>query len=177
VKFARLAVGVCLGLAMAGCADPSSDISTPPGPSAVAEQRGDAPSSSKFTAFGTQRVWSNGMAVTVQPPTSLKPSDTSFPQSPRTAVFTLTVVNGTKTAYRTSQLSLRAFVDGAPVAEVRDSVQGLNGVGAGVNEVAPGAETVLTVAFAVPAESVRLRLVVEPNGANQEPSATFEGVA
>ncbi len=176
MKFARLAVGVCLGLAMAGCADPS-DISTPPEPSSVAEQRGDAPSTSGFTAFGTQRVWSNGMAITVSQPTSLKPSDTSFPQSPRTAVFTLTVVNGAKTAYRTSQLSVRAVVDGQPVAEVRDSVQGLNGIGAAVNEVAPGAETVLTMAFAVPAEPVRLQLVVEPNGANQEPSATFEGVA
>jgi hypothetical protein len=176
VKFARLAVGLCLGLVVAGCADPS-DISTPPSPSAVAEQRGDAPSSVEFTAFGTQRVWSNGMAVTVSPPTSLKPSDTSFPQSPRTAVFTLTVVNGAKTPYRTSQLSVRALVDGRPVAEVRDSVQGLNGVGAAVNEVAPGAETVLTVAFAVPADPVRLQLLVEPNGADQDPSATFEGVA
>ncbi|MEU4443925.1 hypothetical protein AB0K14_10810 [Actinosynnema sp. NPDC050801] len=176
MKFARLAVGLCLGLVVAGCADPS-DISTPPSPSAVAEQRGDAPSSVEFTAFGTQRVWSNGMAVTVSPPTSLKPSDTSFPQSPRTAVFTLTVVNGAKTPYRTSQLSVRALVDGRPVAEVRDSVQGLNGVGAAVNEVAPGAETVLTVAFAVPADPVRLQLLVEPNGADQDPSATFEGVA
>ena len=176
MKFARLAAGVCLGLAMAGCADPS-DISTPSEPSAVAEQRGEELSSSSFTSFGAQRVWGNGMAVTVSAPTSLKPSDTSFPKSPRTAVFTLTVVNGTETAYRTSQLSVRALVAGRPVAEVRDSVQGLNGVGAAVNEVAPGAETVLTMAFAVPADPVRLQLVVEPNGANQDPSATFEGVA
>ncbi|XVS65652.1 hypothetical protein ACQPYE_06205 [Actinosynnema sp. CA-299493] len=176
MKFAKLAVGVCLGLGLAGCADPS-DISAPPGPSAVAEQRGEEPSSASSTAFGTQRVWTNGMAVTVSAPTSLRPSDTSFPQSPRTAVFTMTVVNGTKTAYRTSQLSVRASVDGQPVAEVRDSVQGLNGVGAAVSEVAPGAETVLTMAFAVPADPVRLRLVVEPNGVNQDPSATFEGVA
>ncbi|MFD1149205.1 hypothetical protein [Saccharothrix hoggarensis] len=176
MKFARLAVGVCLGLAMAGCADPS-DISTPTAPSAVAERGADAPSASTSTAFGTQRVWSNGMAVTVSPPTSLKPSDTSFPQAPRTAVFTLTIVNGATTPYRTSQLAVRALVDGRPVAEVRDSVQGLNGITAAVTEVAPGGETVLTMAFAVPADPVMLRLVVEPNGANQEPSATFEGVA
>lgn len=176
VKFARLAVGVCLGLAMAGCADPS-DISTPTAPSAAVEQGADAPSASGYTAFGAQRVWANGMAVTVSPPSSLKPSDTSFPESPRTAVFTLTVVNGTKSAYRTSQLVVRALVGGEPVAEVRDSVQGLNGIAAAVTEVAPGAETVLTLAFAVPADPVRLQLVVEPNGANQEPSATFEGTA
>ncbi|MEU4741659.1 hypothetical protein AB0G02_14510 [Actinosynnema sp. NPDC023658] len=176
MKFARLAVGACLGLAVAGCAD-QPDVPTPPKPSAVAEQRGDAPSASASAAFGAQRVWGNGMALTVSVPTSLKPSDTSFPQSPRTAVFTLTLVNGTKTAYHTSQLSVRATVDGMPVAEVRDSVQGLNGIGAAVREVAPGAETVLTMAFAVPADPVRLRLLIEPNGANQEPSATFEGVA
>lgn len=176
MKFARLAVGVCLGLAMAGCAD-RSDISTPAVPSAVVEQGGDARYASAFTEFGAQRVWANGMAVTVSPPSSLKPSETSFPQSPRTAVFTLTLVNGTKTAYRTSQLAVRASVGGTPVAEVRDSVQGLNGVAAAVTEVAPGGETVLTMAFAVPADPVRLQLVVEPNGADQEPSATFEGVA
>ncbi|WP_158846471.1 hypothetical protein [Saccharothrix deserti] len=176
MKIARLAAGVCLGLAMAGCAD-RSDISTPTAPSAVVEQGADASSASAFTAFGTQRVWANGMAVTVSPPSSLKPSDTSFPQSPRTAVFTLTLVNGTKTAYRTSQLAVRAVVDGVPAAEVRDSVQGLNGIAAAVTEVAPGAETVLTLAFAVPADPVRLQLVIEPNGTNQEPTATFEGIA
>ncbi|WP_367131696.1 hypothetical protein [Saccharothrix sp. HUAS TT1] len=176
MKFARLAAAACLGLAMAGCAE-HPDVPTPPEPSAVAKQAAEAPASSSFTSFGAQRVWSNGMAITVSPPTSLKPSDTSFPQSPRAAVFTLTLVNGTKAAYRTSQLSVRALVAGQPAAEVHDSVQGLNGVGAAVNEVAPGAETVLTVAFAVPADPVRLQLVVEPNGANQEPSATFEGVA
>jgi hypothetical protein len=56
-------------------------------------------------------------------------------------------------------------------------VQGLNGIAAAVTELEPGAETVLTLAFAVPADPVRLQLVVEPNGANQEPSAWFEGIA
>lgn len=175
MKFARLAVGVCLGLAVAGCAD-HPDMSPGPGPSAVAEQSPEAPERSTApTEFGTQRVWADGLAVTVSQPTSLKPSDTSVPQSPRTAVFTLTLVNGTKSTYRTNLLSVRAEVAGEPVAEVRDSVQGLNGIAAAVNEVAPGAETVLTVAFAVPEDPVRLRLVVEPNGAGQQPSATFEG--
>ncbi|ONI85544.1 hypothetical protein ALI22I_27505 [Saccharothrix sp. ALI-22-I] len=176
MKFASLAAGICLGLALAGCADPS-DISTPTVPSAVAEQGADTASGSAYTAFGAQRVWANGMAVTVSPPTSLKPSDTSFPPAPRTAVFTLTLVNSSKTAYRTSQLAVRAIVAGVPVAEVRDSVQGLNGIAAAVTEVEPGAETVLTMAFAVPADPVLLQLVVEPNGANQEPSARFEGIA
>ncbi|QFZ17082.1 hypothetical protein [Saccharothrix syringae] len=174
MKFARLAVGVCLGLAVAGCAD-HPDVTAGSGPAAVAHEDPEAPPRSGPTEFGTQRVWADGMAVTVSQPTSLKPSDTSFPQAPRTAVFTLTLVNGTKAAYRTNLLAVRAEVAGKPVAEVRDSVQGLNGITAAVAEVAPGADTMLTVAFAVPEDPVRLRLVVEPNGAGQEPSAVFEG--
>ncbi|MFD7654701.1 hypothetical protein ACFV4N_12060 [Actinosynnema sp. NPDC059797] len=176
MKFARLAVGACLGLAVAGCADHGGLDTGAPVPSAVAEQ-GPEGSGQGATEFGTQRVWAGGMAVTVSRPTSLKPSDTSFPESPRTAVFTLTLVNDTEEVYRTGGLAVRAEVAGRPVAEVRDSVQGLNGIAAAVSEVAPGDETVLTVAFAVPENPVRLRLVVEPNGTGQEPSATFEGTA
>ncbi|MFC6092744.1 hypothetical protein [Saccharothrix lopnurensis] len=175
MKFARLAVGACLGLAVAGCADHTGIDPVAPAPSAVAEQGPEAAARQASTEFGTQRVWAGGMAVTVSQPTSLKPSDTSFPQSPRAAVFTLTLVNDTEEVYRTSGLAVRAEIAGAPVAEVRDSVQGLNGIAAAVSEVAPGGETVLTMAFAVPEHPVRLRLVIEPNGAGQEPNATFEG--
>ncbi|GAA1283613.1 hypothetical protein [Saccharothrix xinjiangensis] len=175
MKFARLAVGACLGLAVAGCADHTGIDAGAPAPSAVAERGPESPGQAT-TGFGTQRVWAGGMAVTVSQPTSLKPSDTSFPESPRTAVFTLTLVNGTEEVYRTSLLAVRAEVAGTPVAEVRDSVQGLNGIAAAVSEVAPGNETVLTMAFAVPEHPVPLRLVIEPNGAGQEPSATFEGM-
>lgn len=175
MKFARLAVGACLGLAVAGCADHTEVPQGASAPSAVAEQGPEAPAREPVSGFGTQRVWSGGMAVTVSQPTSLKPSDTSFPKAPRTAVFTLTLVNDTEEVYRTSLLAVRAEIAGAPVAEVRDSVQGLNGVGTAVSEVPPGGETVLTMAFAVPEHPVRLRLVIEPNGAGQQPSATFEG--
>ncbi|WP_433269290.1 hypothetical protein ACQPZF_06530 [Actinosynnema sp. CS-041913] len=178
MKFAGLAVGLCLAGALAGCADHSglSDPSVPETTSSTAEPN-NAPPASAFTAFGAQRVWSNGLSITVSPARSLKPSDTSFPRAPRTAVFVLTVVNGTDTTYRTSQLAVRALVGGEPAAEVLDSVQGLNGLAAAVDELAPGADTMLTLAFAVPEELVRLQLVVEPNGSGQGASATFEGLA
>ncbi|RKT52908.1 hypothetical protein [Saccharothrix australiensis] len=180
MKFAGLAVGLCLAVALAGCADHSglSDASVLEPPSSTRAKPDQAPpAAAPATAFGTQRRWPNGLAVTVSPARSLKPSDTSFPRAPRTAVFALTVANSAKTAYRTSQLAVRATVGGEPVAEVLDSVQGLNGLAGAVTEIAPGGDTVLTLAFAVPEEPVRLHLVVEPSGAGQEPSATFEGLA
>ncbi|MGM1064281.1 hypothetical protein [Saccharothrix sp. Mg75] len=174
MEIARLAAGAFVVLALAGCAD-HTGLTTAEPPSEVAEQGADASPASPYAAFGAQRVWADGMAVTVSPPSSLEPSDTSFPKSPRTAVFTLTLVNGTPEPYLTSQLVVRASVEGRQVAEVRDSVQGLGGVAAAVPEVAAGAETVLTVAFAVPQEPVPIRVVVEPNGTGQEPSAVYEG--
>lgn len=175
MRFARLAVGLCLAGALAGCADPSGLADAVPEPTSASTA--PPPPASTFTAFGAQRVWGNGLSITVSPPKSLKPSDTSFPKSPRTAVFVVTLVNGTGATYRTGQLAVRATVGGAPVPEVLDTVQGLNGLSAAITEVAPGADTKLTLAFAVPEGPVRLQLVVEPNGANQDPSATFEGLA
>ncbi|NUT93185.1 MAG: hypothetical protein HOY78_14295 [Saccharothrix sp.] len=177
MRFARLAAGLCLAGALAGCADPSGLADAVPEPTSASAHQDPAPPASTFTAFGAQRVWGNGLSITVSAPKSLKPSDTSFPKSPRTAVFVVTLVNGTSTTYRTGQLAVRATVGGQPVAEVLDTVQGLNGLSAAVTEVAPGADTKLTLAFAVPEGPVRLQLVIEPNGANQEPSATFEGMA
>ncbi|MEV0677915.1 hypothetical protein AB0I60_15500 [Actinosynnema sp. NPDC050436] len=179
MKFARLAVGLCLAGAVAGCADHSglSDTSVPETTSSTRANLNNAPPASEFAAFGSRRVWPDGLSISVSPAKSIEPSDTSFPKSPRTTVFVLTLVNGTGTTYRTSELTVRALVGGEPVAEVLDSVQGLNGRSAAVTEVAPGADTKLTLAFAVPENQVRMQLVVEPNGAGQDPSATFEGLA
>ncbi|MEU5690283.1 hypothetical protein [Actinosynnema sp. NPDC020468] len=179
MKFARLAAGVCLVSALAGCAAPSG-LSAPAVPrestSAVAHAAPAAPDSA-YTPFGVQRVWANGLSITVSAPKSLKPSGTSFPKSPRTAVFVVTIANGTGMAYRTNQLAVKALLGGTPVPEVLDSVQGLNGIGTAVNEVPAGGETTLTLAYAVPENTVRLQLLVEPNGADQVPGATFEGQA
>ncbi|MEU4802910.1 hypothetical protein [Actinosynnema sp. NPDC023587] len=180
MKFASLAVGLCLAGAVAtGCADHSalSESSVPETTSRTRANQNNAPPASASAAFGSRREWSDGLSITVSPPRSLEPSDTSFPKSPRTAVFVLTLVNGTGTTYRTGELTVRALVGGEPAPEVLDSVQGLNGLGAAVTEVAPGGDTMLTLAFAVPANEVRMQLVVEPNGSGQDPGTTFEGLA
>ena len=185
MKFARLVVGVSLTLALAGCADhpeltgpaepANAGVTAAEGPSL--RQGSDAPMSAPFTAFGAQRVWSNGLSITISQPRSLKPSETAFPQAPRAAVFVVTILNGSKSDYRPGQLTVRALAGGKAAQEVLDSVQGLNGVASAVNELPPGRDTTLTLAFAVPAEDVRMQLTVEPNGAGQEPSATFAGEA
>ncbi|GGP44143.1 hypothetical protein [Saccharothrix coeruleofusca] len=182
MRFTRQAVGICLALALTGCADPTDASSAAPASAAqspAAVQRADrAPSSAPIpTSFGAERVWANGISITVAQPKSLKPSDTSFPKAPRTAVFVVTLVNGTDTTYRTSQLSVRALVDGQPAAEVLDSVQGLNGAAAAITELPPGGDTALTLAYAVPENPVRVCLVVEPNIAGEDLGATFEGNA
>lgn len=184
MKFARLVVGVSLTLALAGCAD-HPELTGPAEPANAGlateapsvRQGSDAPMASPFTAFGAQRAWSNGLSITISQPRSLKPSDTAFPQAPRAAVFVVTIVNGTKSGYRPAQLTVRALAGGKPAQELMDSVQGLNGVAAAINELPPGRDTTLTLAFAVPLDAVRMQLTVEPNGSGQEPSATFEGQA
>jgi hypothetical protein len=177
VKFAKLAVGICLTLAVAGCADTPDlvgmTVSAPETPALRHGGAADAP----YTAFGVQKVWTNGLSITISQARSLQPSETAFPQAPRMAVFVVTIMNGTKAEYRPSQLSIRALAAGKPAQEVLDSVQGLNGIAAAVRELPPGRDTTVTLAFAVPAEAVKMLLTIEPNGADQEPSATFEGQA
>ncbi|HEX6342618.1 hypothetical protein [Umezawaea sp.] len=179
MKFAKLAVGICLTLAVAGCADAPDLVSAP------VAQAGEAPSvrkggvaeASPHTAFGAQHVWTTGLSITIAQPKSLQPSSTAFPQAPRMAVFSVTITNGSKTEYRPTQLSIRALSNGRSAQEVIDSVQGLNGIATAVRELPPGRDTTFTLAFVAPEEPVLMRLVVEPNGAGQEPSATFEGQA
>jgi hypothetical protein len=182
VKFAKLAVGICLTTALAGCAGAPDLVSAPAAqaretPSVRQGGVADAPSIAPYTAFGAQHVWTTGLSITIAQPKSLEPSDTAFPQAPRMAVFTVTITNGSKTEYRPTQLSIRALTDGKASQEIIDSVQGLNGVTTAVRELPPGRDTTITLAFAAPKDPVRMQLVVEPNGAGQEPSATFEGQA
>jgi hypothetical protein len=175
VKFAKSAVGLCLLLAVAGCAGPS--VAVTPDENLTVEQRAETPSASGAAAFGTQRVWASGLSVVLSAPRSLAPSETAIPPAKRTAVFTVTVYNGSKAAYRPSQLSVRATINGDPAAELIDAVQGLNGLAAAVAEVPPGRDTQFQLAFAVPETAVQLQLTVQPGGQGQDVATLFEGQA
>ena len=175
MKFAKTAAGLCLMLAVAGCAGPS--VAVTPDENLTVEQRAETPSASGAAAFGTQRVWTSGLSVVVSAPRSLKPSETAVPPAKRTAVFTITVYNGSKTSYRPSQLAVRALADGQPAAELVDSVQGLNGLAAAVAELPPGRDTQLQLAFAVPESPTRVELTIKPGGQDQDAPTVFEGQA
>jgi len=175
VKFAKSAVGLCLLLAVAGCAGPS--VAVTPDENLTVEQRAETPSASGAAAFGTQRVWASGLSVVLSAPRSLAPSETAIPPAKRTAVFTVTVYNGSKAAYRPSQLSVRATINGDPAPELIDAVQGLNGLAATVAEVPPGRDTQFQLAFAVPETAVQLQLTVQPGGQGQDVATLFEGQA
>lgn len=175
MKFAKSAVGLCLLLAVAGCAGPS--VAVTPDENLTVEQRAETPSASGAAAFGTQRVWASGLSVVLSAPRSLAPSETAIPPAKRTAVFTVTVYNGSKAAYRPSQLSVRATINGDPAAELIDAVQGLNGLAAAVAEVPPGRDTQFQLAFAVPETAVQLQLTVQPGGQGQDVATLFEGQA
>ncbi|ANZ35705.1 hypothetical protein BBK82_06060 [Lentzea guizhouensis] len=175
MKFAKSAAALCLLLAVAGCAGPS--VAVTPDENLTVEQRAETPNASTHAAFGTQRVWGSGLSVVVSAPRSLSPSDTASPRSARTAVFTLTVYNGSKTAYRPSQLAVRAMANGAQVPELVDSVQGLNGLAAVVDELPPGKDTQVLLAFAVPEGPVQVELTVQPGGQGQDAPTVFAGQA
>lgn len=175
MKFAKSAAGLCLLLAVAGCAGPSVAVTTDE--NLTVEQRAETPSASGAAAFGTQRVWASGLSVVVSAPRSLSPSETAIPPAKRTAVFTITVYNGSKASYRPSQLSVRATANGDPVPELVDSVQGLNGLAAAVAELSPGRDTQIQLAFAVSEQPVQIQLSIQPGGQGQDAATLFEGQA
>ena len=122
-------------------------------------------------------MWASGLSVVVSAPRSLAPSETAIPPAKRTAVFTITVYNGSKASYRPSQLVVRATVNDSPVPELVDSVQGLNGLAGAVAELPPGRDTQLQVAFAVSEQPVQIQLTVQPGGQGQDVATVFEGQA
>ncbi len=175
MKFAKSAAGLCLLLAAAGCAGPS--VAVTPDENLTVEQRAETPNAAGNAAFGTQRVWTSGLSVVVSVPRSLSPSETAIPRAARTAVFTLTVYNGSNSAYKPSQLAVKAMANGAAAPELVDSVQGLNGLAAAATELPPGKDTQVLLAFAVPEGPVQMQLTVRPGGQGQDAPTVFEGQA
>ncbi|GLY48862.1 hypothetical protein [Lentzea sp. NBRC 102530] len=175
MKFAKTAAGLCLLLAVAGCAGPG--VAVTPDENLTVEQRAETPNASAAAAFGTQRVWTSGLSVVVSAPRSLSPSETAIPPAKRTAVFTITVYNGSKTPYRPSQLAVKATADDQQAAELLDSVQGLNGLASAIAELPPGRDTQFQLAFAVPETPVRMKLTIQPGGHDQNTPTLFEGQA
>jgi hypothetical protein len=128
--------------------------------------------------FGERRPAGNSLVVTVSAPKPFVPGDTAYPRAPRAAAFEIAIENQGSRTYRPSQLMVKAAtVDGQAMVAVVDTAQGYNGVVGAGTEVMPGRSTRLTVAFALPADQVDLRVTVQPDATTAVARAEFEGIA
>jgi hypothetical protein len=175
VRIVRLVGAACLAALLAGCGTAGS-------PQLSAVESSANPSVGQATktmdaAFGDRRTWPNGLAITISQPRSLKPSSTAYPQAARAAVFELTVENGTASAYKPSQLAVKATIGSQPAQEVVDPAQGLGGYVGAQEDLPPGKTVQLTVAFAMPQQPTDLRILVQPDVVDAVPATAFAGTA
>ena len=182
MKSVGLAAAACVLLALtAGCGpdvmnsasasgvSPSAALPKGDGPVAVADRPGK---------FGEHRAAGESLMVTVSAPTSFVPGDTAYPRAPRAVAFEVAIDNQGSRTYRPAQLQVRATtVDGQMVVPVVDTAQGYTGVVGGNTEIPPGKGTRLTVAFAMPANQVELRVTVQQDASTAGARAEFEGPA
>lgn len=178
MRFVGLAAAACLAAAVVtGCGAPGTG-SQPGGARAGSAARdGQVPATDGPTAFGVQRTWTNGLAITISPPKSLQPSEVASPRSPRAAVFEVMIDNDTTDPYKPSQMVVQATSGGQPVQEIDDAAQGLDGVSGARPDVPPGKTIKLTLGFAVPAERVPIQLVVLPDASSPRVAAVYFGAA
>jgi hypothetical protein len=117
----------------------------------------------------------NGLSVALSAPKSFTPTEAAFPRTPRAVAFDMIIENGSGTVYRPAQLSVIALVNGQSAAQVVDSTQGYTGFVGATDEVPPGQNVRVTVAFAVPVARADLRLLVQPDAVDGHRVTVFEG--
>lgn len=170
VKPVGWAAALCMLLVLVtGCG--SGPAYSEPAERSVAASAASNPSQS-----GERRPLGDDLSITVSGPTSFVPTDSAYPKSPRALGFDVTVENHGATAYRPTVLVLTATADGQAARQVIDSTQGYSGM-VGDIEIAPGAKARFSVAFAVPAERVTLRVSAQPDPAARSTVMVFEGLA
>jgi len=77
--------------------------------------------------------------------------------------------------YRPSQLSVTATSNGTTALQVKDSTQGYHGFLGTTEDLPPGKNLRVTVAFAVPAERSVMRLLVRPDATDGDEVVVYEG--
>src|SRR5437899_1509005 len=128
VRNVKLVAALCLATTVAACA--SQQSGRPPLTASPTSISSGTPSaqSDEIMLFGHTHTWDGGLSVTISAPRSLTPSDMAFPQSPRVAVFELTIDNRTTESYRPALLNVKATTGDRVLDEVVDPAQGLNGI-------------------------------------------------
>jgi hypothetical protein len=175
VKTVRVAAVACaLALAAACGSGPYSDaaeaIEAPPSVSETSRDSDGSPARRL-----NRQALGNGLVLTISPPMPFTPTDNAYPKTPRAVAFEMTIDNEGVTAYRPSQLSVTATGDGAAIAQVIDSTQGYPGLDGSTDTVPPGHSTRFSIAFAVPADQVVLRVAVHPDASTDDTVVVYEG--
>lgn len=175
MNWVRLAVAGCALLLSASCsAGPYSDAAQLD--PLTSQRSSTAPRTSPSPSrLANQRLLDNGLTVTISAPKTFTPTDAAFPHSPRAVAFDMIIENGSETVYRPAQLAVNALVDGESAAQVVDSTQGYTGFYGATDEVPPGQNVRVVVAFAVPVKRTDLRLVVQPDSVEGSMVTVFEG--
>ncbi|GAA1203689.1 hypothetical protein [Prauserella alba] len=187
----RPALAVCALLALTGCGaepvTPEGGAAVPPGttsrvpmsetrahetrPHETGPHEKPAP---RAVLFGGDYRFGSGLIVNVSEPKTFTPSDSAFPDADRAAAFTLTVRNETDTAYRLSQLSVRATSGDKRAPQVVDPTQGYTGIVDADRDLPAGDRVDLPYAFAVPAHRAPVELTVCPDTSGGA-EATYHG--
>lgn len=179
MKTVRVAAALCAFLALAGCQ--TGDVAAPAGKVVAvipvdsdetdqASQRYTGPAHEP-TRFGQRRISANGLSITVSSPGLFTPSEIAYPPSPRAVAFSITIDNNGQDAYSPTELVVKAFADGDTLKQVADAKQGYMGMARAMDDVPPGKSLRLTVAYAVPDETVTVMVTVQPMADSQEPVA------
>ena len=176
MNLVRLAAAACALLLSAACgAGPYSDATQQLDPLTASSSGVPPKSSAPTTRLANQRLLENGLSVTLSAPKSFTPTDAAYPRTPRAVAFDMILENGSGAVYRPAQLSVIALVNGKNSVQVVDSTQGYTGFVGATDEVPPGQNVRVVVAFAVPLERADLRLMVQPDAGGGRTVTVFEG--
>ncbi|MGH3763274.1 hypothetical protein [Actinophytocola sp.] len=183
MPIARLAVAACALLTLAGCGVPHpSEAAQPTHTTSPTTERSESPADPPATDptgdsdDEVRKSIDKDVVLTASAPKTFTPSDTAYPRSSRAVAIDVAIDNGGSIAFRPSQLSFTATVDGAPTEQVIDSTQGYNGVSGATDEVAPDQSLRFNVAFAVPEKACAVRISVRTAQPTSTAIELYDGV-
>ena len=167
MRTVKYVLALCTVALLVGCGVSPSAPQLNEGQGRLVARNDVIPAKSQLV-FGRDHQFANGVTISVSTPRSFRPSETAYPRSPRAVAFEIAIKNDGPQPYRLSGLSVVATVGGTTVKQVVDSVQGFAGVVGADRDISASRNVRLTLAFAVPAETIEMQLALRPNPANSD---------
>jgi hypothetical protein len=155
-----MACALVLGVAGCGSTGVAEDARAP---AATPDAAATTVSDPGTLRFGEPHEFDNGLSLTVAPPRSFVPSQTSRPPAEHAVAFEVTIRNDSGQPYRLSQLSIAATINGAPATELKDAAHGVHRLGDATKPARSGRPVLVTVAFAATAEPHEAALTFQPD--------------